>query len=175
MRRRVLGRAPHLRAWKFCLQFWNALNVIGVMMGDQDVRQIPASFRQSRKSGSCFRDVYAGGRPGGRIVHQRAVVVASGKDIDEHSSSWAQARRFVSRVLPVRARDVSPGARPDHASTIAGGRPLSLLCRSFPLLRIAKDRGARSKSLASVWLISMPLDVLNFAELLRLAPRRRRP
>ena len=36
--RSVLGRAPHLRAWKLCLQFRHALNVIGVMMGDEDLR-----------------------------------------------------------------------------------------------------------------------------------------
>ena len=35
--RRVLGRPPHLRVREFCLELRNALNVIGVMVGDQDV------------------------------------------------------------------------------------------------------------------------------------------
>ena len=35
--RRILGRAPHLRVWEFCPDIRYALNVIGVMMGDQDV------------------------------------------------------------------------------------------------------------------------------------------
>ena len=35
--RRVLRRTPNLRVREFCPHVRNALNVIGVMMGDQDV------------------------------------------------------------------------------------------------------------------------------------------
>ena len=61
--RHILGRTPHFRVWKFCLDVRDALDVIGVMVGDQYIGQIPASLRQSRESGPCFRDVDAGGRP----------------------------------------------------------------------------------------------------------------
>src|SRR5262249_34094011 len=35
--RRILCRAPDRETRKFCLQFWNALNMVGVMMGDEDI------------------------------------------------------------------------------------------------------------------------------------------
>ena len=47
--RRVLGRAPHPRVGKLRLELRNALDVIGVMMGDEDIRKVPAALRQSRE------------------------------------------------------------------------------------------------------------------------------
>ncbi len=73
--RRVLGRTPYFRVWEFCPDVRNALDVIGVMMGDQDVGQIPAPLRQGCERGPCFRNVDAGRRPGRLIVDQGAVIV----------------------------------------------------------------------------------------------------
>ena len=139
--RRILGRAPDPHAGEFRLYLRNALDVIGVMMGDQNVRQVQPRSADAAivgpASGTSTQAVAPVTESGRARRNCR-----SGKDTDERSSSWAAVPVAFSRVrLLARAR----ASR--RASTITGRRTAVFLRlawgarRSFPCFKaIAKDR-----------------------------------
>ena len=59
----------------FLLEFGDASDMIAVMMGDQDVGELPALALQSVKDGTCLRRVDRRRRPGFHIVDQITEIV----------------------------------------------------------------------------------------------------
>ena len=62
-------------AFVLFLEFGNARGVIAMMMGDEDIRQLPAGRLQRGLDRGCFRRIDRGGRAGRRIMQQDAEIV----------------------------------------------------------------------------------------------------
>ena len=59
----------------FLLQFGNAAGVIAMMVGDENVGELPAGFLQRGLDGRCLRRIDRRRRAGCRIVYEDAVII----------------------------------------------------------------------------------------------------
>jgi hypothetical protein len=88
---RVGPRAGHLRHGRLA-QRLDAVDVVGVVVGDQDVGQVPAAPRQLGLDRGLVGDVDHRRRAGGRVVHQEGVVVGQAGDGDDFHAHASQVR-----------------------------------------------------------------------------------
>ena len=79
----VLGRSPDPDLGKTRLHFGRALNVIGVMMGDEEVGQLPSLPGRRRDHRRAVRRIDRRRRAGGRIMNEHAVIVGEAEKLKQ--------------------------------------------------------------------------------------------